>query len=497
MALDVVAVQQRRPDPTRAARRTGLAGSLAAAAGAFGAGALPAGPVPGLLSTVALALVYAGALLMVIGWWDATQLVRSGEVPAGAALRLVGVWAAPLALAPPLFSRDVYAALAQGTMAARGLDPAVWSPAAALGPDAPSVLAVSQLWRAAPSPYGPVASLVQQAVAALTGTDPVAGVLVHRAVALGGLAAIIWALPRLAARHGVDPGRAIVLGAAHPLVLFHLVSGVHHDALMLGLVLAGLELAARAGPLRVAGVVLIALAGMVKLPALLVLGFVAAQEAGKRGGRVRDVVVTGASTAAVAGTVAAGAAGLFAWQVGGTGWTWIGALDVPATVVTWLSPPSMIGFGAAHLTGAPLDGVLAVTRGTALVVAAVVLAGLLLATVAGRLDALSGTAVGFGVVIVCGPVVQPWYLLWALLPLAAAGRWPRWTPRLLAGAAVVALLDVPPGDWWEFTAMHPLVAVPVAAAVVLLVRPGLLSPAPGTPPPWCASGSTRGRSSAS
>ena len=58
--------------------------------------------------------------------------------------------------------------------------------------------------------------------------------------------------------------------AANPLVIFHLVSGVHNEAMMIGLMLVGLELClaalARNGPLRghtltlfLAGVTLIGL----------------------------------------------------------------------------------------------------------------------------------------------------------------------------------------------------------------------------------------------
>ena len=62
---------------------------------------------------------------------------------------------------------------------------------------------------------------------------------------LAGLALIVWALPRLAERCGLDPGLALWLGAANPLVLFHMVSGIHNEALMLGLMLAGTEFALR------------------------------------------------------------------------------------------------------------------------------------------------------------------------------------------------------------------------------------------------------------
>ena len=74
------------------------------------------------------------------------------------------------------------------------------------------------------------------------------GVAFHRLLALLGFAMIVWALPRLARRFGINPVSALWLGAANPLVLFHLVVGVHNEALAIGLMLVGMELALRRMP---------------------------------------------------------------------------------------------------------------------------------------------------------------------------------------------------------------------------------------------------------
>ena len=39
----------------------------------------------------------------------------------------------------------------------------------------------------------------------------------------------------------------------------------------------------------------------------------------------------------------------------------------------------------------------------------------------GRIDPVTGLGVGLGAVVLLGPVVHPWYLLWAAIPLAALG----------------------------------------------------------------------------
>ena len=133
----------------------------------------------------------------------------------------------------------------------------------------------------------------------------VLGIFAYRVLALAGLALIIWTLPRLARRCGVDVGLALWLGVGNPLVLFHLISGVHNESLMIGLMLAGIEVGLRAGtrvldPHLLGGAFLIVCASAVKLPALLVLGFLGLHWARLRGGRVRDVAVAAGVLTAVA-----------------------------------------------------------------------------------------------------------------------------------------------------------------------------------------------------
>ena len=70
--------------------------------------------------------------------------------------------------------------------------------------------------------------------------------LCHRLVVLVGVGLIVWATPRLARRCGVAEVSALWLGPCNPLLFMHLVAGIHNEALMLGLMLAGTEFALRA-----------------------------------------------------------------------------------------------------------------------------------------------------------------------------------------------------------------------------------------------------------
>ena len=101
-----------------------------------------------------------------------------------------------------------------------------------------------------------------------------------RLLEVGGLVLVLGSLPTLARAAGRDPAEVVALGAASPLVLTTFVGGAHNDALMVGLLVAGLAVAKRFGPLP--GIVLCALAAGVKAPAILgrpVLGL----ELGARG----------------------------------------------------------------------------------------------------------------------------------------------------------------------------------------------------------------------
>ncbi len=182
---------------------------------------------------------------------------------------VLAVWAAPLLIAPPLFSRDVYSYLAQGAMVDAHIDVYAYGPAHLGGPLADEV---APLWRHTGAPYGPVFLGVASALSDLTRGELPAGLLGMRLIALLGVALMAAALPRLARHSGADPAAALWLGALNPLVLLHLVAGAHNDAIMLGLLGAGLVAALGRWP--VLGAVLVTLAALVKAPAALGLAAV-------------------------------------------------------------------------------------------------------------------------------------------------------------------------------------------------------------------------------
>src|SRR4029077_4255830 len=231
--------------------------------------------------------------------------------------RLLLLWALPLLIAPPMYSRDVYSYLAQSEISVNGLDPYKVGPATGLGLDHVFTLSVPNMWRETPAPYGPLFLWIGRGISSVTGENIVEAVLFHRLVVLIGVGLIVWATPRLARRCGVAEVSALWLGAANPLLIMHLVAGIHNEASMLGLMLAGTEFALRGidsarplvprpwpglrthwpdwAPLGIllAGAILITLSSQVKLPSLLALGFVAMALARRWGGNLRAFLLAG------------------------------------------------------------------------------------------------------------------------------------------------------------------------------------------------------------
>jgi alpha-1,6-mannosyltransferase len=469
-------------------RRFGTVGALLMGIGALGAGTAPVldnpvvgKPVIGLFTrmpTASMAVVYTGIFMVLLAWLWLGALAAPGRsrLPSRKQLdRTLVMWALPLLLAPPMFSRDVYSYLAQSAQADRGLDPYTLGPADAFGVDNPLVRGIPTIWRNTPAPYGPLFLTLGRPITWVAGDDVVLGAMLHRVLALAGVAMIVWALPRLARRVGVSPVFALWLGAANPLVLFHLVSGTHNEALMIGLMLLGMELALRrpavATPLLM-GTVLISAAAMVKLPAALALGFVGLWLARHSGGRLRDVV----RVAALLGTIS-GATVLTISLGSGLGFGWTGTLSIPSLIRSWMSVSTDLGLLGGRIgmwlgLGDHTAAVLSLTRGVGLAAAAAVCGLMLWRCWRGRIEPLAGLGVSLGAVVLLGPVVHPWYLLWAAIPLAAAATPPAFRTTATIASAFLAVVVAPTGTGFEFRAW--VIFTAIAAALVALLVPLLL-----------------------
>ncbi|OLR94072.1 hypothetical protein BJP25_13245 [Actinokineospora bangkokensis] len=482
-------------------RRFGTVGSLLLLIGSLGAGAAPVFnpvfrlPVLGLFSrmtTVALAFAFTGVFMVVLAWLALGRLARPGReraVSVPQMARTLAMWITPLVFTVPSFSRDVYSYLAQSEIVNLGLDPYTVGPAQALGLNDPLTLGVPTIWRETPSPYGPLFLTIGKVISWATGDHVVMGVAMHRLVALVGLAMVVWALPRLARRFGVSPVSALWLGAANPLVLFHLVVGVHNEALAIGLMLVGFELALRRTP-RVdpdgpfppwqrgellayaVGASVITLGAAVKIPAALALGFLGVMIARRMGGTWKHLFLAAGGLFVVFAVV------LSACSFGsGLGYGWVATLNTASTVKSWMAPMTALGFGAGWLgvvlgLGNHVDAAIAVSRFVGSVIGPVIAAKLLLDSFRWKLRPLTGLGVALGAVLVFGATVQPWYLLWTAVPLAAAAGNTKFRAVATAVSAVLAVAVASTGTTFDgrvFVLPYAIMAAVVVTALALVV----------------------------
>ncbi|MCK8679933.1 polyprenol phosphomannose-dependent alpha 1,6 mannosyltransferase MptB [Streptomyces lichenis] len=451
-------------------RWLGFAGAVAMAAGGWTAGTLPARDPWGLWTphgtgaeTAGALLAYAGLTLLLAAWW---AYGRSGATVRHT-LATLGCWAAPLALTPPLYSADVYSYIAQGAMVLEGHDvyqagPSVLDPA---GPGGDAAASVGGNWRDTPAPYGPFFLLLARAVAGATGGTLVPAVLALRLLALAALLLIVWAVRRLATSGTGAPGGerreaegreagALWLGVLNPLLLMHVVGGIHNDGLMIALMLTGVVLARRGR--WVLGSAAVGLAMMVKSPAALALLFIGVLVGRAATGRPAAARVAKGLLAPglVAAAVVAGAS-----LAAGTGFGWLRTQSVAGSIHTALSVTSDLGLALgeglrllAGLGPGAAGSVKSVVQTAGLLAALVLVALLALRSARGRLDPVYSLGLALTALVVLSPMVQPWYLLWGLGAVAAAG-WDGRAGRALAVLTAALTYETHPSGatpWYGF-----------------------------------------------
>ena len=479
-------------------RLFGATGTVLMAIGALGAGARPVVQdptfgvrllnLPSRIQTVSLTMTTVGAVMMALAWLMLGRFAMGKrQMSRGALDRTLMLWMLPLLIAPPMYSKDVYSYLAQSQISLEGLDPYKVGPASGLGLGHVFTLSVPSVWRETPAPYGPLFLWIGRGISALTGENIVAAVLCHRLVVLAGVAMIVWATPRLARRCGVAEVSALWLGAANPLLFMHLVAGIHNEALMLGLMLIGAEFALRGidsprlrptswrriGPdweplgMLLAGSVLITLSSQVKLPSLLALGFVTMALAYRLGGNLRALLLAGGGM----GTLSLAVMGLVGWA-SGLGFGWIFTLGTANVVRSWMSPPTLLALATGQVgillgLGDHTTAILALTRFIGVMIIMVLVTWLLLAVFRGRLHPIGGLGVALGICVLLFPVVQPWYLLWAIIPLAAWATRPGFRLAVIIVTIVVGIFG-PTANGDRF-ALFQIVDATVASTVVVLL----------------------------
>lgn len=424
---------------TRFSAPLGLAGTALMALGSFGAGAtrnrggvldhfglsfLSYGHARGLAD----ACLTIGLFLLVAAWvflpHDSVERVRAA----------LWSWTAPLLLAAPLMSRDVYSYLMQGAMVRDGFNP--YKEGAAVNPG-PYLLEVSHDWRNTTTPYGPLHLWIGEGVTTAVGDNVMAGIIVYKLISVLGFAAIAWAVPRIAREIGGDPALALWLGVANPVMIIHMVGGMHNESVMVGLVSLGVLLCLRGR--FFSGVALISVAVSLKATAAIALPFVVWIAVNRYGKRIGVFLGSGVGTVALSVAVVSAVT----WA-SGTSWGWLAEISGNSKVVNPLSGPTLLAdaitpFMQLVREDFPYNAVLSATRTIGSVL---MLAGLVAVWVIFRQSdrrALVGVCAAYTVAFVFNAVTLPWYYA-SSISIVGAVRPPRWVVQLTVGASVVVAL---------------------------------------------------------
>ena len=219
------------------------------------------------------------------------------------------------------------------------------------------------------------------------------------------------------------------------------------------------------------GTTLISMSSQVKLPSLLALGFVAMALARRWGGTVKAFFAASLSLGSLSLAVIA-----FIGWASGLGFGWMFTLGTANVVRSWMSPPTLLALGTGQVgillgLGDHTTAVLGLTRAIGVTIIAIVVTWLLLAVLRGRLHPVGGLGVALGATRLLFPVVQPWYVLWAIVPLATWATRPGFRGAAIALTLVVGIFG-PTANGDRF-ALFQIVLATLASTLIVLILIGL------------------------
>ncbi|MGV1086960.1 MAG: alpha-(1-_6)-mannopyranosyltransferase A [Mycobacterium sp.] len=413
-------------------------------------------------------VLWSGVAVMVIAWlWLGRRVVGPERVSEYAMLATTAFWLAPLLLSVPLFSRDTYSYLAQGALLRDGFDPYVVAPI-----ENPNALLdnVSPIWTTTTAPYGPAFILVAKFVTMIVGNHVIAGTMLLRLCMLPGLALLIWAAPRVARHIGADGAVALWICVLNPLVIVHLMGGVHNEMLMVGLMMAGIALTFSGH--HMPGVALIAVAVAVKATAVLALPFMVwVWMRHLPGRRFRAFLIASATSLAIFVAVFA----VLSW-LAGVGLGWLTALAGSVKIINWLTIPTALANIANAIGGlfgtVNFYAVLEFTRIAGIVVILVSLPLLWWRFRHSDREALTGIAWAMAVVVLFVPAALPWYYTWPLAIISALAQSPAAIALIAGFSTWIMVIFKPDGSHGMYSWLHVALATACAVAAWNSLRRG-------------------------
>ncbi len=486
----------------RRTRLFGATGTVLMAIGALGVGARPVVQdptfgvrllnLPSRIQTVSLTMTTTGAVMMTLAWLMLGRFALGERRMTRSQLdRTLLLWVLPLLIAPPMYSRDVYSYLAQSEIAINGLDPYKVGPATGLGLDHVFTLSVPTMWRETPAPYGPLFLWIGQGHFGADGREhrlrgavpPAGGAARCRPHRVGGAAAGAPLRRRRGQRAvagGGQPAADHASGGGHP----QRGADARADARGHGV------RAARCVRRQPAAAETVGLAAISRR-----MGPLATDGDADARRRADHAVLTGQAAGAAGRGLRRDGPGVSLGRhlqglrhrgriadrgIGGgdggdrlgqrAGFGWLFTLGTANVVRSWMSLPTLLALGTGQVgillgLGDHTTAVLGLTRGIGVFIIAILVTWLLLAVLRGRLHPVGGLGVALGMTVLLFPVVQPWYVLWAVIPLAA---WA--TRRSFRTTAIVVTLVVgifgPTANGDRFTVFQILLATAASTVIV-------------------------------
>ena len=287
------------------------------------------------------------------------------------------------------------------------------------------------------------------------------------------------------ARHvGASGAAALWICVLNPLVIIHLVGGVHNEMLMVGLMMAGIALTLERHP--VAGVALVVVGVAVKATAGLALPFLVWVWMRQLRERHRLPTLRAFVTATAASLLIFAAVFAVLSALAGVGLGWLTALAGSVKIINWLTVPTatanLVNVFGGLFVGVNFYAVLEVSRIVGIVIIAVALP---LAWWRFRYDdreALIGIASVMVIVVLFVPAALPWYYTWPLAALSAVAQSRIAIAAIATFSTWIMVVFKPDGSHGMYSWPHVLIAISCAAlAWYLLYRAP--QPRVGAPPP--------------
>ncbi|HHY07657.1 MAG TPA: polyprenol phosphomannose-dependent alpha 1,6 mannosyltransferase MptB [Corynebacteriales bacterium] len=371
---------------------------------------------------------WAGLALLLVTWLQLGNVLFKlpHDVLSTKAMLLVTVvWMAPLIIAGPILSRDSYSYLAQGTIQYMGysayeVGPNVMNTGDTLNP---LYLEVSGDWRNTTTPYGPLHLGLMAGIVALTNGNIHLGIFLIKILCMLSLVGIAWAAGAIASDLHQSQAIAVWIGALNPVVLLHLVGGMHNEAFMVALM--GIGLAAAVKGKNLLGIFLITLGAAVKATAFVALPFLVWIWVYQLAKKYKEQSGVEASTRRKVGYFFATAGGGAVFSLAtfgvlsyltGTGLGFLTALKGSGKVINWLTLPTAFAHFSAWVTdktsGPDFSTSLVAARSIFFIVMVVLLVAIWARWRKTPTAALRGLALAFLAICFCNSLAFPWYYSW-------------------------------------------------------------------------------------